>query len=179
MDPLVYLSNFWRTREIRLINCEFNLILTQPEKSVLSNDAKATTFPITNTNFYVSVITLSTQDNTKLLQQLKSGFKRTINQNKYQPKVTTKTSNPYLDFLIEPIFEGVNRLFVLSFENKDNRTAHTKYYLPTAEIKYYVMTDRRNYFDQPVKNDLITYDNTRKNVVGQGDDYTIAYLFIS
>ena len=129
MDPLVYLSNFWRTREIPLINREFNLILTQPEKSVLSNDAKATTFLITNTNFYVSVITLSTQDNTKLLQQLKSGFKRTINQNKHQPKVTTKTSNPYLGFLIAPIFQGVNRFFVLSFENKDNRTAHTKYYL--------------------------------------------------
>ena len=180
MVPLVYLSNFWRTREIPLINCEINLILTQPEKSVLSNDAKATAFPITNTNFYVSVITLSTQDNTKLLQQLKSSFKRTINQNKNQPKVTTETSNPYLDFLIEPIFQGVNRLFVLSFENKDNRAAHTRYYLPTAEIKYYnVMTDRRNYFDQPVKNDLITYDNTRKIAVGQGDDYTIAYLFIS
>ena len=62
-----------------LITCEINLILTWSEKCVLSNDTKATTFAITDTKFYVLVVTPSTQDNAKLLQQLKSGFKRTIN----------------------------------------------------------------------------------------------------
>ena len=52
----------------------------------------------------MSVVTLLTQDNAKLLQQLKSGFKRTINWNKYQPKVSTKVPKQYLDFLIDPSF---------------------------------------------------------------------------
>ena len=80
--PLKYLSNFWRTFEMLLIKCEINLILTWSEKCVLSNDTKATTFAITDTKFYVLVVTPSTQDNAKLLQQLKSGFKRKINWNK-------------------------------------------------------------------------------------------------
>ena len=76
---LKYLSNFWRTLEV--INCEINLILTWSDKCVLSNDAKATTFAITDTKLYVSVVTLSTQNNAGLLEQLKYGFKRTINWN--------------------------------------------------------------------------------------------------
>ena len=79
MIPLKYLSSFWRTLEISLINCEINLILTWSEKCVLSNDTKATTFVITDTNLFTPVVTLSTQDNAKLLQQLKSSFSRTIN----------------------------------------------------------------------------------------------------
>ena len=78
MVTLKYLSNFWRTLEMPLINCEINIILTWSDKCVLSNDLKATAFAITHTKIYVPVITLSTQDNVKLLQQLKSGFKRTI-----------------------------------------------------------------------------------------------------
>ena len=113
-----------RTLEMTLINCEINLILTWSDKFMLSNDTKATTFTLTNTKLYVSVVTLSTQDNAKLLQQLKSGFERTINWNKYQSKVTVGVPNPYLDYLIEPSFQGVNRLFVLSFENATDRTVH-------------------------------------------------------
>ena len=67
MVPLKYLSNFWRTLEIPLINCEINLTLTRSEKLVLSNDTKATIFTITDTKLYVPVVTLSTQDNAKLL----------------------------------------------------------------------------------------------------------------
>ena len=100
-----------RTLEIPLINCEINLILTLSDPCVLSNDAKAAVFAITDTKLYVPIVTLSTQDNAKLLQQLKSGFKRTIDWNKYQSKVTTQAPNPYLDYLIDPSFEGVNRLF--------------------------------------------------------------------
>ena len=97
----------------------------------------ATKFKITDTKLYVPVVTLSTQDNEKLLQQLKSGFKRTINWNKYQPKVLPQRQNKYLDFLIDPSFQGVNRLFVLSFKNEEDRKVHTGYLLPKTEIKDY------------------------------------------
>ena len=90
-----------------ILNCEINLILTCSGKCVLSNDTKATTFAITVTKLYVLVVTLLTQDNEKLLQQLKSGFRRTINWNKYKPKVSPEAPNPYSDFLINPSFQGV------------------------------------------------------------------------
>ena len=76
---------------------------------MLSNDTKAT-FAITDTKLCGPAVTFSTQDNAKLLEQLKSCFKRTINWNKYEPEV--QAQNPYLDFLINPSFQGVNRLFV-------------------------------------------------------------------
>ena len=73
--------------------------------------------------------------------------------------------------------QGVNKPFVLSFENTTGRTVHTKYYLPTVEIEDYNLTiDGQNIFDQPVKNNLRTYDNIRKIAIGQGDDYTTACL---
>ena len=140
---------------------------------MLSNDTKATAFAITDIKLYVPVITLSTQDSAKLLEQLRCGLKRTINWNKYQQKVSVQPPNPCLDFITDPIFQGVNGLFVLSFENKDDRKVQTKHYLPTAEIKdYNIMADGRNFFDQPVKNNLRTYDNIEKIATGQEDDYT-------
>ena len=84
MVPLKYLSNFWRTLEMPLINCEVNLILTWSSTCVLaaSNiDAQNAIFAITDTKLYVPVVTLSTQENNKFLQQSKSGFKRVIYQN--------------------------------------------------------------------------------------------------
>ena len=89
MVPLKYLSNFWRTLEMPLINCEVELILTWSTDCVISYRNvvnQAPTFTITEANFYVPVVTLSTQDNAKLLAQLKSGFKRTLSWNKYLPK---------------------------------------------------------------------------------------------
>ena len=88
MVPLKYLSNFWKTLEMPLINCEINLILIWSANCVTSNaDAnQVTTFAITDTKLYVPVVTSSTEDNAKLLQQLKSGFKRRINWNKYHSK---------------------------------------------------------------------------------------------
>ena len=79
--PLRYLSNFWRTLEMPLISCEINLILTWSSTSVITNSTSAETFAITDTKPYVPAITLSTKDNAKLLEQLKSSFKRTINWN--------------------------------------------------------------------------------------------------
>ena len=93
------------------------------------------TFTITDTKLYVPVVTLSTQYNAKLLEQLKSGFKRTTNWNKYQSKITPQTQNRYLDFLIDLSFQGLNRLFVLSFEDNNVQESYKGYFLPTIEIK--------------------------------------------
>ena len=114
MVPLKYLSNFWRTLEMPLINCEVNLILTRSSSCVLiatSIPNQNATFAITDTKLYVPVVTLSTQENTKFLQQLKSGFKRVINWNKYLSKPELLTQNPNLNHLVEPSFQGINRLF--------------------------------------------------------------------
>ena len=87
MVPLKYLTNFWRTLEMPLINCKVNIILTWSSTCVISNFTGAGTFAITDTRLYVPVVTLSTQENTKLLQQLKSGFKEVINWKKYLSKL--------------------------------------------------------------------------------------------
>ena len=113
----------------------------------------------------------------KLPQQLKSGSKRIINWNQYESSVKTIVQNWYLNYLINPSFQGVNRLFVLSFENENDRTSHSTYYLPKVEIKdYNVMIDGRNFFDQPINSMTKTYENIRKIATGQGDDYTTGCL---
>ena len=122
-----------------------------------SSVLKATAFTVTDTNLCLSIVSLSTQDNAKLLRQLKSGFKRTINWNNYQLKVSIKKRNQYLDYLIDPSFQGVNILFVLSFQVITYRIRHTRYFLPKVEIKgYNIMIDGQDIFDQPVKNDMRT-----------------------
>ena len=90
MVPLKYLSKFWRTLEMPLINCEINLTLTWSANQNAS-------FAITNTRLYVPVVTLSTQENAKLLQQIKSGFKRVINWNNYFSKPEVLAQNPNLN----------------------------------------------------------------------------------
>ena len=110
-----------------LINCEVNLILTWSSTCVLNatgNQNQAARFAITDTKLYVPVVTLSIQENTKFLQQLKSGFKRVINWNKYLSKPELLAQNPNLNHLVEPSFLGVNRLFVLAFENDNHRRSN-------------------------------------------------------
>ena len=137
---------------MRLINCEVNHILTRSSTCVITNSTDAETFSITETKLYVPVVTLLTHDNSKLLQQLQSGFKGTINWNKYQSDPKTCAQNQYLNHLIDPSFQRVNKLFVLSFENENGRTSHPEYYLPKVEIREYnVKIDGKNVFDQPVK----------------------------
>ena len=155
-----------------LINCEVNLILTWSRDCVITNSNGAGKFKITETKLYVPVVTLSTQDNAKLLQQLKSGFKRTINWNKYESSVKTFAQNRYLNYLINPGFQGVNKLFVSSFENEDERKSHSTYYLAKVEIKdYNVMVDDRNFVDHTINSLNKTYKNIRRFATDQGDDY--------
>ena len=130
--PLKCLSNFWRSPEMLLINCEIDLKLTWSEDCVIFSTTGMTKFPVTKTS--VRVATLSTQENVTLLKQLKSGFKRKIDRNKYQPKVSIERQNQYSDYLSNPSFLGVNRFFVLLFENKADRKAHKGYLLPNVGI---------------------------------------------
>ena len=115
MAPLKHLSDFWRTLEMPLINCKINLILTWSTNCVIVSTNVANqnaTFEITDTKLYVSLVTLSTQRNSKLLQQLKSGFKRVIKWNNYLSKPELLRRNPNLNHLVEPSFQGVNGPFI-------------------------------------------------------------------
>ena len=99
MIPLKYLSNFWGTLEMPLINCEINLILTWSANCFIAAnaiDGEVPTFTITDAKIYVPVVTLLSQENTKILEKLKAGFKRTINRNKYQSKATIQEANIYI-----------------------------------------------------------------------------------
>ena len=92
-----------------------------------------------------------------------------------KPELLAQNAN--LNHLIEPCFQGVNRPFVLAFENDAQRLSNKKYYLQNVETKdYNVMIDGKNFFDQPIKNDKVTYENIRKIAAGRGDDYTTGCL---
>ena len=152
MVPIKYLSNFWRTLEMSLINCEIYLLLTWSSTCVITNSTGLGSFAIADRKLYVPVVSLSTQDNAKLLEQLQSGFKSVTNWNKYLSKLELLVQNPNLNHLVEPSFQGVNRLFFLAFENDTQRTSNTGSYLPNVEIKNYnVMINVENFFDQPIK----------------------------
>ena len=138
MVHMKYLSNFWRTPEMPLRNCEINLILTWSQSCVIVSTNVANqnaAFAIGDTKLYVSVVTLSTQDNSKLLHQLKYGFKRVITWNKYLSKPELLARNTNFNHLAKPSFQGVNRIFVLAFENNTQMTSAKGYYLPNLELK--------------------------------------------
>ena len=179
MVPLKYLRNFRRTLEMSLNNCEVELIMTWSADCVIISTNVANqnpTFTITETNLSVSVVTLSTQDNAKLLPQLKSTLKRTISQ-KYLAKPELLPQNPNINRLIEASFEVVNRLSILAFEYDAQRISKKRFYLPNEEIKdYNIMIDGKNFFDQPIKKGKVTYENIRKIARGQWDDCTTGRL---
>ena len=140
---LKHLSNFWRSLIIPLINFEVELIWTWSKNFVLADrtvDAAAnpaTVAPVTLTvEMYVPVVTLSKENDIKLLEQLKSGFKRTIKWNKYRSQMTVQPQNNNLNYLIDPTFTNVNRLFVLPFtrtDARDYRNNFSHYYVPDDE----------------------------------------------
>ena len=138
MAPLKHLSNFWINREMTLINYEINVILTCSANCVIvyTNVANQNaTFEITDIKIYVPVVTLSTEDNSKLLKQLDFGRKITNTWNKYLSKPELLPRDTNLNHLVELSFNGVNRLFVLAFQNGTHRTSAKGYYLPNIELK--------------------------------------------
>ena len=143
--PLKYLSNFWRTLDIPLINCEVSFTLTWFENCVTTskatgeadpdadpavagiNNPKNSVFKITDCKLYIPVLTLSAENDNKLLEQLKTGFKRTIKWNKYRSEMSNQTKNNNLNYLTDPTFTNVNRLFVLSYKGEADRTSFLYY----------------------------------------------------
>ena len=115
---------------------------------------------------YVPVVTLSKENDIKLLEQLKSGFKRTTKWNKYRSQTAIQPQNNNLNYLIDPTFTNVNRLFVLSFERieednikKDYRDSFSHYYVPKVQIKdFNVLIDGKSFFDLPIKNEEEAYE---------------------
>ena len=164
--PLKSLGNFWRSLDIPLINCEITLILSWYKECVLVGRAlrnapdpqlnppiaaiespTSARFEITDCKLYVPIVTLSAENDNKLLEQLKSGFRRSIKWNKYMSQMSNQNKNNNLNYLIDPTFSNVNRLVVLSFENEDDRTSYYKYYFPIVEIKgYNVLIDGNTFF---------------------------------
>ena len=116
-------------------------------------------FQKTDTKLYVLVVTLSTENEKKFLKQLKTGFKRTFKWNKYRSEMAIQPQSNNLNYLIDPTFTKVNRLFVLSFANENYRTSFSKYYVPNVQIKdFNVLIDGKNVFHTPIKNDEETYE---------------------
>ena len=159
---LKYLSNFWRSLEMPLINCKIHLELNWSKDCVMSTIAD-TTFKITNTKLYVPIVTLSSKDNVKLVKLLEEGFKRPVYWNEYQTKIETRNldNNNLTRFPLDASFQGVRRLFVLAFDIADGgakqvkRNNHRKYFLPRVNItNYNVLIDGRNFYGQPI-NDLV------------------------
>ena len=107
---------------------------------------------------YVPVVTLSAENENRLLEQLKTGFKITVPWNKYRSEISNQTANNNLNYLIDPTFTKVNRLFVLAFENEEEGSSFSDYCLPKVEIKdYNVLIDQKPFFEIPVKNKEETY----------------------
>ena len=137
------------------------------------NNPENATFQVTDTKLYVPVVTLSKENYTKLLEQLKTGFKRTIKWNKYRSQMTIQPKNRNLNYLIKPTFTNVHRLFVLSF-NTDNRYSYSNYYVPKVEINdFNVLIDGKSFFDLPVKNAEEAFE---KIVEISNNDYTTGNL---
>ena len=186
--PLKYLSNFWRSLDISLINCEVEIILTWTKNCVLAdmkvanNPPTGLEFQIKDTKLYVPVVTLSKENDIKLLEKLKLGFEKTIKWNKYRSQMTAQNNNNNLNYLIDPTFTNVNRLFVLSFkrieENNakiDYRDSFSHYYVPKVQIKdFNVLIDGKSSFDLPVRNEQEAYE---KNIeMSNNNGYTTGNL---
>ena len=128
--------------------------------------------------FKITDTKLSKENDTKLLEQLKTGFKRTIKWNKYRSQMTIQPKNNNLNYLIDQIFTNVNRLFVLSFpmnKNTDSRYSYSNYYVPKVEINdFNVLIDRKNLFDLPVKNEGKAYEKMIE--MSNNNDYTTGDL---
>ena len=194
--PLKYFSNFWRHLDIPLINCEVELILTWFKNCVLIdkstreadynadpnvyqiNNPEDAAFKITDVKLFAPVVTLSKENDIKLLEQLKTRFKKTIKWNKYRSEMSIQPQNNNLNYLIGPKFINVNRLFVLSFprkNNTDSRYSFSDYYVPKVKINdFNVLIDGKSSFDLPVKNDEESYEKLID--LSNNSDYTTGNL---
>ena len=190
--PLKYLGNFWRALNIPLISCEVSLelkwnkncIITSLEEiqvdagppAVRDNAPTGATLAIIDCKLYIPVVTLSKDNEIKLLTNLKSGFKREIIWNKYRSQMTTEAINNNLNILIDPAFTNVNRLFVLAYGQINNdRQSFSRFYLPNVMIKdYNVIIDKLAFFDLPIKTGEEAYEKIID--ISRNNEYTTGNL---
>ena len=179
--PLKYMSNFFGSLEMPLINCKIHLETSWTKDCVMSNNDGNATFQITSTKLYVPIVTLSTKDNVNLRKQLNEGFKRSVNWYDYKSKIVTKhlDNDNTTRFLLEnslflPLITLLKMLLVIQLTiNRVQRDLHGKYFLPRVDItNYNVLTDSRNFYDQPINDQIKKYDEIRKIATGKRDDYT-------
>ena len=179
--PLKYLSNFFRSLEMPLINCKIKLNLSWKKECVLSNQDGAAVFIINDTKMYVPVVTLSKEDNKDFIEQQNEGVQRSIYWNEYKTKEINENAdaNVFKYINLDPSFQGVNRLFVMAYnrENGQPTSNGQQKYLPRIDLeKYNVIIDGRNFYDNPIKNDIEKYRELKKVMIGKGEDYTTGSL---
>ena len=181
--PLKYLSNFFRSLEMPLINCKIKLNLTWKKECVLSTGAGEAVFIINDTKLYVPVVNLSKEDNKDFIEQRDKGFQRSIYWNKYKTKEINENAdaNVFKYINLDPSFQGVNRLFVMAYNRANGqptRNRQQKYYLPRIDLeKYNVIIDGRNFYDNPIESDIEKYRELKKVMIGKGEDYTTRSVF--
>ena len=152
--PLKYLSNFFRSLEMALINCKIKLNLTWKKECVLSTDDGNAVFIINDTKLYVPVVTLSKEDNKDFIEQQNKKFQRSIYWNEYKTKEINEANG------------------------QPTRNGQQKYYLPRIDLeKYNVIIDGRNFYDNPIESDIEKYRELKKVMIGKGKDYLTGSLF--
>ena len=188
--PFKYLGNFWRALNMPLISCEVSLELKWNKNCVITSlerrelDAPAVgrdgaptgaSLAINDCKLYVPVVTLSKDDEIKLLTNLKSGFTREIIWNKYRSQMTTEAANNNLNILIDPTFTNVNRLFVLAYQNANDRQSFSTFYLPRVMVKdFNVKLDKLAFFNLPIKTEEEAYEKIID--ISRNNEYTTANL---
>ena len=186
--PLKYLGNFWRALNIPLISCEVPLELKWDENCVITsleqrdigggnrdNAPTGATLSITDCKLYVPAVTLSKDDETKLLTNLKSRFKREIIWNKYRSQMTTEAINNNLNILIDPTFTNVNRFFVLAYQNADDRQSFSQFFLPRVMVKdFNIIIGKLAFFDLPMKTEEEAYEKITD--ISRNNEYTTGNL---
>ena len=189
--PLKYFGNFWRALNIPIISCEVSLELKWNKNCVITSleevqaaagPAAVNGFPtgatlaINDCKLYIPVVTLSKDGEIKLLTNLKSGFTREIIWNKYRSQVSTEAINNNLNILIDPTFTNVNRLFVLAYQNADDRQSFSQFYTPRVMIKdFNVIIDKLAFFQLPIKTEE---EEAYEKIIdiSRNNEYTTDYL---
>ena len=171
-----------------LISCEVSLELKWNKNCLITNLEQrqvgarprnnaptGASLEIDKCKLYVPVVTLSKDDEIKLLTNLKSGFKREIIWNKYRSQMTAEEVNINLNILIDPTFTNVNRLFVLTYQTADDRQSYSQFYLPKVMVKdYNVVIDKLAFFGLPIKTEEKAYE---KNIgISRNNEYTTGNL---
>ena len=190
--PLKYLGNFWKALNMALISCELSLELKWDKNCVITSQERRqvgtrprdnaptdATLSIDDCKLYAPVVTLSKDNEIKLLSNLKSGFKREIEWNKYRSQMSTEAINNNLSILIDPTFTNANRLFVLVYQvdanNNDDGYSHSTFYLPRVMVKdYNVIIDKLAFFKLPIKNEEEAYEKIID--ISKNNEYTTGNL---